>query len=280
MNKLTLILTPTLILAAAGVLGAQTVTVNPTSLSFSALVGVSVQSGQLAVSTSNGGPVIADSNSSWLKVDASSSVSTSTPATLNITADPTGLSANTYTGTIALNAIGTSGFGPTVNVPVTFAVGTIGVSQTSLSLLVPGGRHGPGPAERDADLGPDHGVHGVSSAPTGCTWLTVPTSGTAPGTLALTPNASALPAAGTYACTVTITPTNAPAVPITATLTVTPAPTVTATPSPVSLAYQIGGATGATNAASQTLDPGEPGLAGAELLTFRRSFPADRTGFR
>ena len=60
MNKLTLILTPTLILAAAGVLGAQTVTVNPTSLSFSALVGGSVQSAQLAVSTSNGGPVIAE----------------------------------------------------------------------------------------------------------------------------------------------------------------------------------------------------------------------------
>ncbi len=258
MKKLTLILTPILILAAAGALCAQTVTVNPTSLSFSALVGGTVQSAPLAISTSNGGPVIASSNFPWLKINNSGSLEASTPATLSITADPTGLVASSYGATITLNAVGiAAGSGRRLTVPVTFAVGIIGVSAGVVFLFVPGGRHSAESAERDADRGADHGVYGVARLYR-LQLADGAAGGTAPGTLALTPNASALPAAGTYACTVTITPTNAPPVPITATLTVTPAPTVTAGPSPVSLAYQIGGATGATNAASQTLTLANP----------------------
>ncbi len=257
MKKLTLTLILTL--AAAGALSAQTVTPNPTSLSFSALVGGSVQSAPLAVSTSNSGTLIASSNSSWLKVNNTSSLETSpTPVTLTITADPTGLSANTYTGIIQLNGVGSSGLGPATNVTVTFAVGTISLSATSFSFSYQVGGTVPNPQSVTLTSAPNTG-YSVSLGSTGCSWLTVPTSGTAPGTLALTPNAGALPAAGTYACTVTITPANAPPVPITATLTVTAAPNVTANPSPVSLAYQNVGATGSTNSASQTLTLTNPG---------------------
>src|SRR6266545_938296 len=74
-------------------LGAQPLQVDKTSLSFFGQSGGSAVSQTLAVSSATSGLAFtAQSNASWLKVSPASG---STPSTLTVTADPTGLGAGT-----------------------------------------------------------------------------------------------------------------------------------------------------------------------------------------
>jgi hypothetical protein len=65
----------------------------------------------------------------WLKFNGQTSVTGSTPSTVTITADPTGLAAGTYPGSISV-AGGTAG---NTLIPVTFTVSAIGVNPASLA---------------------------------------------------------------------------------------------------------------------------------------------------
>ena len=127
LKKLTFLFTLVLSLAAA--LQAQvTVSFDPTSLSFSAAVGAGPQTRTLTVNGPAGQNVFLHTNgTSWLKINGASSIGVQTPATVTVTADPTGLPAQSTPYTAAIGALAT-----TVTVPVTFSIGAVGVSPSSV----------------------------------------------------------------------------------------------------------------------------------------------------
>src|SRR5205085_3678060 len=90
------ILTIFLFLLTSGVAAyAQTLQATPSSLALSAQIGGASVSQNVSLTTSNGSPVsyIVSSNQTWLTVTPTSGA---TPATLTVTANPTGLSGGTY----------------------------------------------------------------------------------------------------------------------------------------------------------------------------------------
>ena len=240
-------LTP-ILLATAGwhLLSAQTVTLTPAALSFSSLTGGAADTRQLTVGSSTSVPFAIFSNKSWLKVPSPPAGGFMTPATLTITADPTGMAAGSYSGALTI-ATGTSN--ATVN--VTFVISPIGVSPTSLSFgpytvgTVPA-------AQQNITLS---GSGNYSTSQSSCSWLSVsPSFGSAPGTVIATLNGSIVSglAANTYHCSITITPgsTNTP-ITVTASLTILPTPQVTVNPTTMTFNVQSGGT---NNVATQTLN--------------------------
>jgi uncharacterized protein (TIGR03437 family) len=259
-----------LILFAAGALNAQTVTVDKSSLSFSTQSGGSAQSQTLAVSSSSSTAVTfsAFANASWLKLRQQSDIgapqqfafSLSTPTTLVIFADPTGLAVGgPYTGTVQ---IAPAGGAPAVVINVSMTVSTIGASPSQLTFGYQANGSLPNPATLTLTAAANT-TYTAAATTTPANWLALPSSGTAPGTLAVALNAAVVQALapGTYNGSVTITPSSGGASTIPVTLTVSGAPTVTASPaSALNLNYQIGGATGSTNTPTATLTLSNPGI--------------------
>jgi uncharacterized protein (TIGR03437 family) len=253
--------------AAVASLHAQTLSVDQPQLSFSALVGSSTALTQtLTVSSSPSG---ANFNAFatqqvvttpiWLRManvtppsyqTAVSGTTGQPSATITVLANPAGLSAGTYTGTIMVNSTSSNS---TVSVQVTFSVGTVGVSPQSLAFSYQSGSTLP--AAQALTLSGSGSFTVSNTSPSGAHWLNfTPTGGTLPTTSAVTvgvdPNVTPTLAPGTYNGQITITPTPGTPINIAVTLTVAAAPTATLSASAVNLVYQIGGA---NNSASQTL---------------------------
>jgi trimeric autotransporter adhesin len=260
LKKNTLILSLTSILLAAATSSAQTVSVDKTSLTFSSSAGGAVQSANLTISANGSPSFIAQSNQSWLKLNGQAFVSSATlPATLAVTADPTGLLAGSYTGNIAVAGLS----GPTINVAVNFTVGTIGVDKTSIALAYQSNSSVPPPVNVTLTAASSVNYNAAVTTATGGNWLVISGSGTAPGTLQVSLNGAVVItlAPGTYNGTITITPASGPAVSVAVTLTVAGAPTITINPKSLNLNYQRNGAAGATNAGADTLTITNPGAA-------------------
>jgi uncharacterized protein (TIGR03437 family) len=102
---------------------AQTVSVAPSSLSFSYTVGSTTNPPtQTLAITSTGGPVNVSIGStstggSWLSTTPASGA---TPQTVTVTANPQGLAAGTYNGTVSITATGV--LASAIQVPVTFTI--------------------------------------------------------------------------------------------------------------------------------------------------------------
>jgi uncharacterized protein (TIGR03437 family) len=251
--KRVLCFTSLILLSLAGALGAQTLSVNPTSVTLSGTAGSTTPvNTTVTLSTSSGSVTYsASSNASWLLLGATTtstpalSLSGTAPGSLVIFANPSGMATGTYTGLIAI-----SGGGVSLQINVTFVVSTIGVSPSSVAFSY---------QQNSANFPNGVTLTVTASAVTQfnvtlpntstCTWLGVtPISGTTSSTspqnltvflnnsvlIGLTPN--------TYACSVTITPANATATPFTlpVTLTVTTAPTIAANPTAITMNFQIG----------------------------------------
>jgi uncharacterized protein (TIGR03437 family) len=258
------------VLLTAGALDAQTISVAPTSLSFSTQAGGSAQSQSLALTATTATQFLATANvstGSWLKIkqqgDASAGTQAligTTPVTLIVTADPTGLPAGgPYTGTVTITP---SGGSSSTLVNVTMTVSTIGATPSPLTFTYQVNGAIPNPATLTLTSATTTTYAATGNTTSGGSWLSVPANGTAPGTLAVGLNSAVVGptmAPGTYNGSVTITPATGPATAVPVTLTVTAAPTVTVSASTINLNYQIGGATGASNAASQTLTLTNPG---------------------
>src|SRR5262245_10814684 len=122
-GRLTLI--SCLLVGGSSFLAAQTLTPSPASLSFSAQFSGTADTRQLAITASNNAAVTfaVFSNQPWLKVPQPPASGFVTPATLTITADPSGLNSASYTGQLQLVSASS-----TVTVNVTFVVSPIGVS--------------------------------------------------------------------------------------------------------------------------------------------------------
>ena len=120
-------------------------TVSTTQVSFSATSGGPAPAPQQLIVSSAGTPVPlsvqATSAGNWLKAALSATIS---PATLTITADPTGLNIGAYTGTVAINSPSASNSPLTVQVslnvtaPASVKI-TISTVPAGLSVLVDGG---------------------------------------------------------------------------------------------------------------------------------------------
>lgn len=276
LKKLCSLLTLILTLFAAGALDAQTATVSvdKTSLSFSAQVGGSAQSAQLTVTDAGSPSFVAYSNAQWLKINTVFTVGLPTPSTVTITVDPTNLQAGNYNGGIGV--FGTAG-GPTITIPVTLSVGTIGISASSLAFAYQIGGTYPASAALTLSAASTTNYTSTFAAKNGGNWLLIPQNGSAPGSFSATLNPAVVGglAADTYTGTITITPPSGPAAAIPVTLTVSPAPAVTANPTTVNLNYQLNGATtGNTNTPSATLTLTNPGTQDLSYLITPTATPA------
>src|SRR5215472_6522053 len=239
----------TLIAAGAANLSAQNVAVDKNPLSFSALQNGAVVSQNLAVTGASGAavPFVISSNASYVKVNGVTATSATTPATISVSVDPTGLLPGVQPQT-SLTIATTSG---NLSVTINVTISTISVSPSSISFSgYTAGDTDPNhvPSPQSISLtGPPTAFTAVATATTGGNWfIATPPDGTSPATILVALNPVVLPglAVGTYQGKVTITPaggtTNIP-VDIPVTLTVSPAPVVTLSPPSVQFNVQTGG---------------------------------------
>src|SRR5579864_4702379 len=187
--------------------GNPSLNVSPGTLSFSYPSGSTTSGTQNLSITSTGAALqitAAASGGSWLSVTPTSG---STPATVKVSANPTGLAAGTYNGTITITSTGAA------NTPQTIPVKLVVSSSTGSGRLriwptrgvyfdYQSGQSDPAPKNvrvmsTGAPLSFTAAVHGGN-------WLSVsPSGGTTPGTLGISVDPTGL-ASGTYTATVKI----------------------------------------------------------------------------
>jgi hypothetical protein len=181
---------------------------SPNAASFTATVGTGItQSQNVAVTSTDGTPlnfsVGLSMGTSWLLVNTSSA---STPANLSLSANPSGLAAGTYTGTVTITASSAAVTNSPQTLPVTLNVtsaNTLSVAPASLSFTQAPGALPPPPqtvsvTSTGATSGQQITFAATVSLNQGQGWLTVsPSNATTPANLTVTTNGAGL-VAGTY----------------------------------------------------------------------------------
>lgn len=246
------------------------VTATPSTLSFTGTLGFPQPAAQTvnAVTNPSGLTITAtpatNSGGIWLFASVNGGVVT-------VTANTTGLAANTYTGSVTLNAVGSNPANPLV-IPVTFTVLPTPViivgPPTSISATAT--VNGPAPGQQQILITVTNAASPlsvstsyVSPAVPSVNWLSSTlstTTATSAATLTETFTTAGL-AAGTYTALVTITSPNLATVTVPVSLVVTSQPVLTS--SPTSLApfnFTIGGSTAAVCQTVNISTPGSPNL--------------------
>ena len=242
----------------------RTLTVSPTSLTFTASAGgTSPASKTISVSANPNTSFTASvSGAAWLSVSPSSGT---TPATLTVTARVTGLAAGTFTGHIIV-----TGNGVTRSVPVTFTVNstapTLNVSPGTLSFSATAGGTSPASQSLSVTASPNASFTANVS---GATWLSVsPATGTTPATLTVTARVTGL-AAGTFTGNIVVTGNGITrTVPVT--FTVSSASTLNVSPGTLTFSATAGGTSPASQSLSVTASPNASftaSVSGAAWLT-------------
>jgi uncharacterized protein (TIGR03437 family) len=236
---------PLLAIAFAHSLSAQTIVVDKSTLTFSGQFGGSAVTQTVNVTSSTGVSIpfilVAPPGSTWLKVSGSGTAA-NTPAAVTVTADPTGLSAGTYTANIAV--IGGSATNPSIG--VTFTVSAIGVNPASLAFTYTVGSINFPTAQSLTLSGASTQCTAVPATISGGSWFTLlQNSCVSPGNLTVLINTAIVAglSPNTYNGSITITPSPAgqsPAVVVPLSLIVVPTPPVTVNPSSLLLNYQTG----------------------------------------
>jgi uncharacterized protein (TIGR03437 family) len=203
----------------------------------------------------------------WLSVTPTSGT---TPGTLSVSVNPTGLAAGTYGGSVVVTAPNASGSPQTIQVTLAVNAGTITASPSpAAGLTFTQGAGGISPAQTITLSSTPVSVSFTASATTAGNsgnWLIVtPSSGNTTGTVQVSVNAASL-AVGTYTGAVTITASGASGSPITyaVTLNVVSPITITATPAKLSFAALLN----ATAPAAQSVQVGATGPTGAAVAAF------------
>jgi uncharacterized protein (TIGR03437 family) len=230
------------LISLAGTMAAQTLSASATSLTFSSALGGASQQQSFNVTSGSGSVTyFIYPNVSWLSATPSSG---STPATVEVTVNPSALPAGYNTGNLEI--INVNNTSNTVNVPVTVVVSAVGTSPSALSFSYQLGSTLPATQTITLSGAPTTYIASASA-----NWLTVTSSGSVPGAVAVSVNSTAgALTAGTYNATVTITPATGVAIPVAVTLTVAAEATVTVNTSSIAFDYQIGGT---NNLVSQTI---------------------------
>ncbi len=250
--------TPVLVPVTLTVSSLPALTTAPSSLTFNYTLGGSVPPMQPVAIGSTGTPlpVSASTATTWLSVAL---VGNTTPATMNVTLNPTGLAAGTYNGTITLTSAGASN--SPLSYPVTLNVTsqpTLQVNPTSLTFSGQAG--GVNPSAQALTINGVSGTLNFTATPattSGGSWLSVaPGSGTTNASVNVSVNTAGL-AAGTYNGTITIAATGASNTPVIVPVTLTlSASALTAAPTSLTFSYQVGG----TTPAAQSLALGSTGV--------------------
>jgi trimeric autotransporter adhesin len=198
----------------------------------------------------------------WLSVSPANNFSaSSTATTLTVSATQAGMAAGTTcTGSIVLTA-GTTSQSVPITLTVTSAAANVTVTPPTLTQFTASVGGSAPPAQTVAIANAVSGSAAVSftlaaTYTNGSGWITLTndqgaavTTGSTPFNLHIGVNPAGL-IAGTYAGTVTVSPTGGTPVPIQVSLTVSSIPTVTATPLSMTFAYSAGG----NPPASQTIN--------------------------
>jgi uncharacterized protein (TIGR03437 family) len=190
-------------LTVLGAPGTGTVSASQQSLTFTASTGSQAQSQMVSITSSGGQVSFATSvsaSSPWL---TASPTSAQTPSQVTITANPAGLPAGLYQGTVTITS------GNTITIPVTLTVQsppTVAVSTANLAFVYLTG--GMAPAGQTVTVsGSTGGFMAAAQSDTG-NWLSVsPTSGTAGSSITVSVNPSGI-SVGQHTGTITITGTD------------------------------------------------------------------------
>jgi uncharacterized protein (TIGR03437 family) len=190
--------------------------------------------------------IAASSSGNWLGASPMTGPATTSGTAITVTANPAGLAANSYMGTLMIGCMAPSSCSP-IQVGVTFIVNqaaptvTLAPNPSSVAFLAYTGRGNP--AARTVTVSAsDRSAQAftVSGSPA---WLGVSplagTTGQPSGTLTLTPNAAAAPPSGASG-TVTITPSNgSPASTVGVSIAFSPF-SISATPTMLTIGVQAG----------------------------------------
>jgi uncharacterized protein (TIGR03437 family) len=237
--------------------GPSTITVSPSSLSFSANIGGTAPASQTVSVTGSSATAVTVSTigGSWLGASISAGT---TPAVVTVSASPAGLTAGTYTGTVVVTGAGATD--SPQNIAVKLVISAITLTATPGSIQFAAVSGGANPASQSIGITATGTTSFTTSIGNG-SWLTVTSSSAAtPATLTLTANSTSL-APGTYTATVSILSpgaTNSPLILLVG-LVVSGKPTLTASPASLSFTTQAGGA----NPASQSIS-----LSGGSAVAF------------
>jgi hypothetical protein len=198
----------------------------PATLAFSGVQGgASPAAKTISVSNTGGGTLswTASDDAAWLTESPASGTNN---GTVTVTPSTAGLAAGTYAGTVTIAAAGVTGSPRTIDVTLTVdppPPPTLAVSPTSVAFSATVG--GAAPAAKSVDVTNTGSGTLNWTAASDASWLTVTPSGSAPGTVTLTPSIVGL-AAGTYTATVTVTAPGATGSPKTVAVTLTVNPSI------------------------------------------------------
>lgn len=185
-----------------------TLNVTPASLSFTGTAGGANPAAQ-ALSITNGGAgslnwtAQAQSSGNWLKLNTTSGT---TPGTVNVSVDLTGLAANTYSGSVTVTSPGAAGSPKVIGVTLTVGAApaqSLNVSPASMAFSGLAG--GANPASQTLSI--TNGGAGAFSwtVQSNQSWLTfTPASGSTPGSVTVSPKIAGL-AAGVHNAVLTVT---------------------------------------------------------------------------
>jgi uncharacterized protein (TIGR03437 family) len=211
-------------------------TATPSQLSFSYQLGATTQPAAQTISvgdTSNVNFTATTSGGSWLSVTPGTG---SASGNLSVSVNASGLTANTYYGTVTIAATGATP--QVVNVSLVVSMPDITVNASSLSFAYQTGTTAP--AAQLIMIGGTSNLAFTATA-AGGSWLAVtPGSGTTGSSISVSVNTSGL-TAKTYNGTVTIAAPGATSQVVSVTLVVSNTPTISASPSALNFTYQLGG---------------------------------------
>jgi uncharacterized protein (TIGR03437 family) len=192
---------------SVGNTGSTTLTLAPSMLSFAYQIGQAQPTSQVVNIGSASGSIgfSASSSSSWLTVSPTSGTA---PGTVTVGVNTTGLTANTYSGTIVVTSSGST---TSQTIPVTLVVSTTTLFQlggTPPTFTAPAGSTTPLTQTLPLSSTDSQSITFSTTTSSNGNWLSVsaPTT-TTPSTLTFTANPAGL-AQGTYSGTITLTSTN------------------------------------------------------------------------
>ena len=186
-------------ISVASAQNAVTITPSQTALTFAAQPGTQPPAQTLNVSAGGASTTWAiTTTGSWLQATASNNL---TPGSITVNANTTGLAAGTYTGSITIHMPGATN-SPLV-IPVTLGVKTAILATTPASLTFFGASGFTTPSQ-NINVSNSGSGSLAWTASANASWITLgSTSGTAPASIAVSPNLTGLPN-GTYTGQITV----------------------------------------------------------------------------
>ncbi|MDX2253248.1 MAG: fibronectin type III domain-containing protein [Nitrospira sp.] len=223
-------------LTVDGTGSAPSISLSPSTLSFSGVAGGAAPATQLITLTNPSGGTLSwttSDNAAWLTLSTGSGATTTETDSISATVNPTGLAAGSYTAAITISATGAANTPQVIPVSLTLSSAptsspVISLNVSSLSFTGTSGASNPSAQSftiSNTGTGTLTWTAGDNAA-----WLNLsPVSGTNTGTVAAAVNLTGL-TAGTYSGTITVSATGATSKTLPVSFTVNP-PTTTGTAS-------------------------------------------------